>query len=75
MRFNSAKLAALMREHNETAYRLSKELGISQTTVKNWLDGSNVPQLAKLSALADHYGAPQEAFFEQVEPAEEVAAG
>ena len=62
MSFNSALLTDLMRQHNETAYRLSKNIGVSQTTIKNWERGSNSPQLAKLGALATHYGVPQEAF-------------
>ena len=69
MRFNPAKLSALMREHHETAYRLAKELSISQTTVRNWLDGTTIPQLAKAGALAAHYGVPEESLFEQVDPA------
>lgn len=62
MKFNSQKLTDLMSEHNETAYRLAKELGISQSTVKNWRTGSNEPHIALLGALAIHYGVPKEAF-------------
>lgn len=64
MRFKSALLTDLMRQHNETAYRLSKTIGVSQSTIRNWETGSNRPQLAKLGALASHYGLPQEDFLE-----------
>lgn len=44
-----------MEERCETAYRLSKEIGVSQTTVANWLNGANAPQLASIGKLADHF--------------------
>ena len=64
MKFKATFLTDLMRQNNETAYRLSKTIGVSQTTIKNWVKGSNSPQLAKLGALANHYGVPQESFLE-----------
>ena len=62
MKFNSAKLTDLMQENNETAYRLAKNIGVSQTTIRNWQSGSNVPQLAKLAALASHYNVAKKEF-------------
>lgn len=52
----SETLAALMKEKGETNYRLAKEIGVSQTTVKNWLDGKNepIPSIRKL--LDQHFG-------------------
>lgn len=39
----------------ETAYRLSKEIGVSQSTVANWLNRKAVPQKAHVGKLAEHY--------------------
>ena len=49
-------LAALMKEKGETNYRLAKEIGVSQTTVANWLSGKNepIPSIRKLLDL--HFG-------------------
>ena len=45
-----------MKERGESNYRLAKEIGVSQTTVKNWLDGKNepIPSIRKL--LDQHFG-------------------
>lgn len=55
MRF-SETLAALMKEKGESNYRLAKEIGVSQTTVANWLSGKNepIPSIRKL--LDNHFG-------------------
>ena len=54
MRF-SETLAALMKEKGESNYRLAKEIGVSQTTVANWLSGKNepIPSIRKL--LDNHF--------------------
>lgn len=49
-------LAEKMRTNHETAYRLAKDIGVSQSTIKNWLDGRSFPQLGHLGRLEDHYG-------------------
>lgn len=54
----SELLAEKMRENHETAYRLAKEIGVSQTTVSNWLTGKARPQLAHIGKLEAHYGCP-----------------
>ena len=55
MRF-SETLATLMKERGESNYRLAKEIGVSQTTVANWLSGKNepIPSIRKL--LDKHFG-------------------
>lgn len=55
MRF-AETLAELMRERGESRYRLAKELGISQTTIKNWLEGKNEPTNHMRKTLDQHYG-------------------
>lgn len=52
----SESLEALMKEKGESNYRLAKEIGVSQTTVANWLSGKNepIPSIRKL--LDQHFG-------------------
>lgn len=50
----SAKLSSLMKERGETNYRLAKEIGVSQSTVANWLNGT-MPNHLALKAIAGHY--------------------
>lgn len=50
----SQNLKLFMDRENLTAYKLSKELGVHQTTIRNWLDGK-MPNATYLSALADYF--------------------
>ena len=49
-------LVRLQKERGETNYRLAKAIGVSQTAVKNWLDGVNRPYPRHAKAIAKHYG-------------------
>lgn len=49
-------LARLQEERGETNYKIAKALGISQTTIANWKDGTSEPRTLYLNALADHFG-------------------
>lgn len=49
-------LKCQMDRRRETAYRLAKELNVSQSTVANWLNDKTIPQRAHAGLLADHYG-------------------
>ena len=49
------KLSLLMKEKGETNYRLAKELGVSQSTIANWLSGTKPSRLAE-KAIAEHFG-------------------
>lgn len=50
------RLAELLKNGNMTAYRLSKTLGVHQTTVKNWLDGNSKPRTEYMEKIAEHFG-------------------
>lgn len=52
----SERLCGLMNKRCETCYRLAKELGCSQSTVRNWLFGVTKPTRVMLNALSAHYG-------------------
>ncbi len=49
------QLAAIMARHNITAYRISKDLGVSQSSVKNWIDGKTSPSVETVLQLADYF--------------------
>lgn len=51
----TGQLAEKMRQHAETKYQLAKSIGVSQSTVANWLSGQTTPQLRHIDALAQHY--------------------
>ena len=46
----------LLDEHNTTAYRVSKETGISERLVGQWKVGRMKPNLDNLVKLADYFG-------------------
>lgn len=56
----SENLAKRMRDGCETKYSLAKAIGVSQSTVSNWLSESNSPQLRNIGLLAAHYGCSTE---------------
>ncbi|MBE7044677.1 MAG: helix-turn-helix transcriptional regulator [Ruminococcaceae bacterium] len=47
--------AKLLQLHGVTAYRVSKETGISQTTFSAWKNGISVPKQEKLEKIADYF--------------------
>lgn len=50
------KLQQMQTERFETNYALAKNIGVHQTTIKNWKDGKVTPQLEHLGLLASHFG-------------------
>lgn len=51
----SQNLKRLMENKNVTMYRVAKDLGVSQTSVKNWLDGGS-PHEFMLDKIAAYFG-------------------
>ena len=58
------KILKLMEEKNITAYRLSKEIGISQATLSNWKRRNCLPRVDVLKKLADYFGVTVDYFLE-----------
>lgn len=52
----SENLAQRMKAGYETKYSLAKSIGVSQSTVANWLDKAMTPQFRHVGLLAAHYG-------------------
>lgn len=45
----------LMNERGITPYRVSKETGVSQTTLSEWKKGTYTPKIEKLQKIADYF--------------------
>lgn len=56
------KFEKLLEERNLTAYRVSKDTGISTATLTEWKNGKYKPKVEKLMILADYFGVPLEYF-------------
>lgn len=52
----TANLSHFMEYHNVSMYRLAKEIGVHQTTVKKWLDGESEPKIAILEKIVGFFG-------------------
>lgn len=47
------RLKNAMEEKSVTAYRLSKQINVHQTTISNWLNGRSEPRIDQLEAIAE----------------------
>nr|DAG74713.1 MAG TPA: helix-turn-helix domain protein [Caudoviricetes sp.] len=54
-----------MGKSNKTAYQVSKDTGVSTSTLTNWKYGRYTPKVDKLKALADYFNVPIEYFLEE----------
>lgn len=52
------KFSRLLQDYNTTAYKVSKETGISQQTLSDWKNGKSQPKTDKLQKIADYFGVP-----------------
>lgn len=55
---NLEKVKQLMEERNMSAYAVSKQTGISQAAIGQWLNGKNGASVSSLQKLADCFGIP-----------------
>jgi transcriptional regulator with XRE-family HTH domain len=53
-----------LEQHGLTPYRVSKDTGISQSTLSDWKTGRSVPKREKLQLLADYFKVPLSAITE-----------
>ncbi|MDL2276593.1 helix-turn-helix domain-containing protein [Breznakia sp. OttesenSCG-928-G09] len=56
------KFLKLLKKKNVTVYQLSKDTGISQSTLSDWKRGVSTPKIDKLQILANYFGVPIEYF-------------
>ena len=46
----------LLQRYGLTPYKVSKEIGISQSTLSDWKRGKSTPKIDKLQKIADYFG-------------------
>lgn len=56
------KFSKLLQEKDLTAYRVSKDTGVSQQTLSDWKKGKSQPKTDKLQKIADYFDVPLEYF-------------
>lgn len=59
------KFAELLEKNNKTSYVVSKDTGISQSTLSDWKSGRSEPKFDKLLILAKYFDVPVEYFAEE----------
>ena len=52
------KILKLMEERGLTAYQVSKDTGIAQTSFSDWKAGKSKPKVDKLQILAKYFDVP-----------------
>lgn len=60
-----SRFEELLLENNATAYKVSKETGVLQSTLSEWKSGRYTPKVDKLQILADYFGVPITYFLEE----------
>ena len=58
----------LCEKHNVTPYKVSKETGISRSTLSEWKKGTYTPKNDKLQLIADYFGVTLEYLMTGNEP-------
>lgn len=49
------RFVQLLQENDITAYRVSKDTGVTQTTLSDWKTGRATPRMATLKKIADYF--------------------
>ncbi|WP_213407632.1 helix-turn-helix domain-containing protein [Staphylococcus pettenkoferi] len=55
----SENLEQLMKENNITQVELSEAIGVSQSTISNWLKEVKYPRISKVQELANYFNVPK----------------
>ncbi|RIN77821.1 helix-turn-helix domain-containing protein [Staphylococcus simulans] len=55
----SENLEQLMKANNVTQIELSEAIGVSQSTISNWLKEVKYPRISKIQQLADYFNVPK----------------
>ena len=59
------KIEKLMTERGITAYQVSKDTGIAQSSLSDWKAGKSKPGVENLLILARYFGVPMEFFLQK----------
>ena len=60
------KFVQLLQERKITAYKISKDTGISQSTLSDWKTGRAIPKMDKIVIIARYFGVPVDYFIDEV---------
>ncbi|QOB14013.1 helix-turn-helix transcriptional regulator [Staphylococcus aureus] len=71
----SENLEQLMKENNITQVELSEAIGVSQSTISNWLKELKYPRISKVQQLADYFNVPKSRITEERSIHQETIAG
>lgn len=55
----SENLNQLMKENNVTQSELSEAIGVSQSTISNWLKEVKYPRISKIQELSNYFNVPK----------------
>ncbi len=61
------KFVHLLQERGITPYKISKDTGISQSTLSDWKTGRATPKMDKIVILAHYFGVPIDYFVDEKE--------
>ena len=61
------KFVQLLQTNGLTAYKVSKETGISQSTLSDWKTGRATPKMDKIVILAHYFNVPIDYFVDEKE--------
>ena len=59
------RFEVLLKSRNITAYRVSKDTGIGQSTFSDWKSGRSRPKLDKLAKIANYFNVSLEYFVKE----------
>ena len=62
----SENLEQLMKENNITQVELSEAIGVSQSTISNWLKEIKYPRISKIQELANYFNVPKSRITEDI---------
>ena len=55
----SENLQQLMKQNNITQIELSEAIGVSQSTISNWIKEVKYPRIGKIEELAEYFNVPK----------------
>lgn len=55
----SENLEQLMKQNNITQIELSEAIGVSQSTISNWVKEIKYPRIGKIEELAEYFNVPK----------------
>lgn len=67
----SENLEQLMKQNNITQIELSEAIGVSQSTISNWIKEIKYPRIGKVEELAEYFNVPKSRITERQDVAKE----